>query len=89
RFVGAPEYTKLDAQTGRVISARTGYKFNLLKFKNKEFDFKTPESTQWKLTKLTVFYTDLQGRNEKKIDIPVENLAVTNHSNMPPTDITF
>lgn len=89
RFVGSPEYTKLDAKTGGLASARSGYKFSILKFKNKELDFKTPASTQWKLTKLTVFYTDLQGRNEQKIDIPVEKLAVTNHSTMLPTDITF
>lgn len=89
RFVGSPEYTKLDTKTGNLTSGRSGYKFSILKFKNKELDFKTPSSTQWKLTKLTVFYTDLQGKNEQKIDIPVEKLAVTNHSTMPPTDITF
>jgi hypothetical protein len=35
----APEHTKIDRNTGDIQSHKTAYRFSILRFKNKEFDF--------------------------------------------------
>ncbi len=82
----APDHTKIDTKSGDILSARTAYRFSILKFKNKEFDFKIPGSTTWKLTKLTIHYTDLKGSNEQKVEIPVEQVAAKNLADTPEAD---
>lgn len=82
----APEHTKIDTKSGDILSARSAYRFSILKFKNKEFDFKIPGNATWKLTKLTVHYTDLKGGNEQKVEIPVEQVATINVADTPEAD---
>jgi hypothetical protein len=79
----APEHTKIDTKSGDILSARSAYRFSILKFKNKEFEFKIPGSATWKLTKLTVHHTDLKGGNEQRVEIPVEQVATTNVADTP------
>lgn len=82
----APEHTKIDTKSGDILSARSAYRFSILKFKNKEFDFKIPGGATWKLTKLTVHYTDLKGGKEQRVEIPVEQVATTNVADTPEAD---
>lgn len=85
----APAHTRIDLTSGAIIAAKTAYRFSILKFKNKEFDFKPTEKSNWKLTKLTIHYTNIEGSNEQKMDIPVEQIAVTNVADTPATDISL
>jgi hypothetical protein len=82
----APDHTKIDPKSGDILSARTAYRFSILKFKNKDFDFKIPGGSTWKLAKLTIHYTDLKGGNERKVEIPVDQVATTNVADTPEAD---
>jgi hypothetical protein len=87
--VVAPIHTRIDSKSGAILAPKSGYRFSILKFKNKEFEFKAPGRTTWKLTKLTIHYTNVEGRNEQKIEIPVEQVAITNVADTPATDIAL
>ncbi len=82
----APDHTKIDTKSGDILSARSAYRFSILKFKNKEFDFKIPGGATWKLAKLTIHYTDIKGSNEQKVEIPVDQVATTNVADTPEAD---
>jgi len=85
--IASPAYTKIDPNSGAVLSARSAYRFSILRFKTKEFDFKVPASSAWKLTKLTIHLTDLEGAHEQKVEVPVEHVAVSSIADTPSTDI--
>jgi hypothetical protein len=87
--VVAPIHTRIDSKSGAILAPTSGYRFSILKFKNKEFEFKAPGRSTWKLTKLTIHYTNVEGRNEQKIEIPVEQVAITNVADTPATDIAL
>ena len=85
----APEHTKIDRNTGDIQSHKTAYRFSILHFKNKEFDFKLPSNTAWKLARLSIYFTDLNGQHSHKIDIPIDHIAVTSTADTPTTELTF
>lgn len=87
--VVAPVHTRIDSKSGAIIAPKSGYRFSILKFKNKEFKFKAPGKSSWKLSKLTIHYTTVDGRNEQKIEIPVEQVAITNVADTPATNIAL
>jgi hypothetical protein len=87
--VVAPIHTRIDSKSGAILAPKSGYRFSILKFKNKEFEFKAPGKSTWKLAKLTIHYTNVEGRNEQKIEIPVEQVAITNLADTPATDIAL
>ena len=87
--VVAPVHTRIDTKSGSILAPKTAYRFSILKFKNKEFDFKASSKSNWKLSKLTIHYTNIEGRNEQKIEIPVEQVAITNVADTPATDIAL
>jgi hypothetical protein len=87
--VVAPIHTRIDAKSGAILAPKTAYRFSILKFKNKEFEFKAPSKSNWKLSKLTIHYTNIEGRNEQKIEIPVEQVAISNIADTPATDIAL
>jgi hypothetical protein len=87
--LAAPNHTRIDNTSGEILAPKSGYRFSILKFKNKEFDFKTPSSTEWKLTKLTVHYTNIDGKYEQKIEIPVEQVAIPSVADTPSADVTL
>ena len=85
----SPEHTKIDRNTGDIQSHKTAYRFSILHFKNKEFDFKLPSNTAWKLAKLSIYFTDLNGQHSHKIDIPIDHIAVTSTADTPTTELAF
>ena len=89
KHIAAPLHTRIDSASGEIIAPKSGYRFSILKFKNKEFDFKAPSKANWKLSKLTIHYTNLEGRNEQEVKIPVEQVAITNVADTPATDIAL
>jgi len=87
--LAAPNHTRIDNKSGEILAPKSAYRFSILKFKNKEFDFKPPGSPAWKLTKLTVHYTNIEGKFEQKIEIPVEQVAIPSVADTPSTDVTL
>jgi len=85
----SPEHTKIDRNTGDIQSHKTAYRFSILHFKNKEFDFKLPSNTAWKLARLSIYFTDLNGQHSHKIDIPIDHIAVTGTADTPTTELAF
>ena len=88
-YVGAPQTAKLDPATGQITSAKSGYRFSIQRYKKKDFEFNTPSTKNWKLSKLTINYTDINRKNESQINIPVDQLALTEQSDQAPTMLKF
>jgi hypothetical protein len=87
-FIIAPEHAKLDKSSGSITSYKTAYRFSIQRFKDKTFDFKVPSSlANWKLTKLTILYSDESGNSQNKVELPIDSLAVNHASNIPETSI--
>lgn len=87
KHIGAPNTAKIDPATGQIKSAKSAYRFSIQRFKKKDFEFKAPSGKDWKLTKLTIHFTDLEQTNEDLINIPVDQLALREGVDQPITDI--
>jgi hypothetical protein len=84
----APDHAKLDDKTGQITAVKAAYRFSIQRFKEKSFDFTIPPGLKdWKLTKLTVSFTDLNANGADQVELPVESLAVNQASDTPPTEL--
>ena len=84
----APEHAKLDNESGKISVIKAAYRFSIQRFKEKSFDFTIPAGIKdWKLTKLTVSFTDLNANETNQVELPVESLALNQDSDTPPTEL--
>jgi hypothetical protein len=81
--VGAPSHLQLEVDSGKVKAFKTGYRFSIQRYKKKDFEFKTPSAKDWKLTKMTIHFSDLTRKNEQAVNVPVDQLASAQSSEMP------
>ena len=85
-YSGAPNHLQLESTSGKIKSFKSGYRFAIQRYKKKDFEFKTPASKDWKLTKVTIHFTDMNNSKEDVINVPVEQLASGQGSEAPATE---
>jgi hypothetical protein len=74
---GAPYHVQIDTNSGKITSVRSAYRFAILRYKKKNFEFKTPATKDWKLTKVTIHFTDVNHQKEDVVNVPVDQLAIS------------
>ena len=77
----APNQAKLDRDSGQIASIKAAYRFSIQRFKDKSFEFSIPPGIKdWKLTQLTIGFSDVNGTNTEHVDLPVDSLAINTTS---------
>lgn len=85
-YSAAPNHVQFDAGAGKIKSFKTAYRFAIQRYKKKDFEFKAPAIKDWKLTKMTIHFTDINNSKEEVVNVPVDHFASSQSAEKPASE---